>query len=94
LVLPMGSRTKPVRLYDEDAERTRLAAAVEGRTSQDVVHDALNAYFTQHREQISAAMSAATQMVLHGDTNPLRDVLMRGAHERAENAVRQLEELR
>ena len=87
-------RTRPVRLYDEDIERLQLAAAAEGRSFQELAHDALNEYITTHRADMARAMAAATHKVLTGDGAPLRDALREGADRRAAEASTKLEALR
>ena len=90
----MFRRTRPVRLYDDDIERMHLAAAAEGRSMQELAHDALEEYVARHREEMSKAMAAATHKVLTGDGGPLRRTLAEGADRRAAEAVKRLEALR
>jgi hypothetical protein len=79
--------TKPVRMYEADHGPLRLIAEVEGRSSADVLHAALEEYLANHGEALAAVFEDAQRAIAQGDLTALGALAASPAKQRARAAA-------
>ena len=77
-----------LRVPEEVYESARKIAALQGRQTGDLLHEAWQLYLDAHREQLATDFEAAAQMIRSGDTSGLGALATRTTEHRAAAAAR------
>jgi hypothetical protein len=86
--------TRPFRILEADHAPIRLLAGVKQCSPAEVVHSALEEYFSNHREELSTVFTETQQAIEAGDVERLTSLLSEAAEQQRSTFEQKLAALR